>query len=108
VLFADDRICAETMRSSWVLPFLDPAIRAVGLIQQTLDRGAADPCGRIPFTTYAAGGWPLLAGKADRPTLVTSAIAFDYAASPAELTPPAAFVDVPLEQLREVLAGYGF
>jgi hypothetical protein len=108
VLFADDRICAEAMRSSWVLPFLDPAIRAIGLIQQTLDGGAADPCGGIPFATYAAGGWPLLAGKADRPTLVTNAIAFDYAASPAELTPPAAFVDVPLEQLRKVLAGYGF
>jgi hypothetical protein len=108
VLFADDRICAETMRSAWVLPFLDPAIRAIGLIQQTLDGGAVDPCAGIPFATYAAGGWPLIAGKADRPTLVTSAIAFDYAPGPAELTPPAAFVDVPLEQLREVLTGYGF
>jgi hypothetical protein len=108
VLFAEDRICAETMRSTWVLPFLDPAIRAIGLIQQTLDGPPGDPCARIPFATYAAGSWPLIAGKADRPTLVTNAIAFDYAADPAELTPPAAFVDVPIEQLRDVLAGYGF
>jgi hypothetical protein len=108
VLFVDDRICAETMRSAWVLPFLDPAIRAIALIQQTLDGGPADPCAGIPFATYAAGGWPLIAGKADRPTLVTNAIAFDYVASAAELTPPAVFVDVPLEQLREVLTGYGF
>jgi hypothetical protein len=108
VLFMGDRICAETMRSAWVLPFVDPAIRAIALIQQTLEGGPADPCAGIPFATYAAGGWPLLAGKADRPTLVTSAIAFDYEASPTELTPPAAFVDVPLEQLREVLTSYGF
>ena len=65
-----------------VLPFLDPAIRAIALIQQTLDGGAADPCAGIPFATYAAGGWPLIAGKADRPTLVTNAIAFDYVAIP--------------------------
>ena len=108
MLFVDDRICAETMRSAWVLPFLDPAIRAIALIQQTLDGAPTDPCAGIPFATYAAGGWPLIAGKADRPTLVTNAIAFDYEASPAELTPPAAFVDVPLEQLRAVLTGYGF
>ena len=108
MLFVDDRICAETMRSAWVLPFLDPAIRAIALIQQTLDGAPTDPCAAIPFATYAAGGWPLIAGKADRPTLVTNAIAFDYEASPAELTPPAAFVDVPLEQLRAVLTGYGF
>lgn len=108
VLFADDRICAEAMRSAWVLPFVDPAIRAIALIQQTLGGGPADACGAIPFATYAAGGWPLIAGKADRPTLVTKAIAFDYAAAPAELTPPAAFVEVPLERLRAVLGDYGF
>jgi hypothetical protein len=107
VLFMDDRICAEAMRSAWVLPFVDPAVRAIALIQQTLD-GPADACGRIPFATYAAGGWPLIAGKADRPTLVTKAIAFDYAAAPAELTPPATFVQVPLEQLRAALGDYGF
>jgi hypothetical protein len=108
VLFAGDGVCAETMRSEWLLPFLDPAIRAIALIQQTVGAPSADVCGAIPFATYAAGGWPLIAGKADRPTLVTKAIAFDYAATPAELTPPAAFVEVPLERLRGALSGYGF
>jgi hypothetical protein len=108
VLFVDDRICAETMLSEWMLPFLDPAIRAIALMQETLGVGLADACARIPFATYAAGGWPLIAGTADRPTLITKEVAFDYAATPEELMPPAAFVEVPLEQLREALEDYGF
>jgi hypothetical protein len=108
VLFVEDRICAEAMLSAWMRPFVEPAIRAIALIQETLGADAADPCAAMPFTTYAAGGWPLIAGKADRPTLVTNAIAFDYAATPAELTLPATFVEVPLEELRPALGGYGF
>jgi hypothetical protein len=104
VLFVDDRICAETMLSEWMLPFLDPAIRAIALPQETLGAGAADPRSR-PMQP-AAG--PLIAGKSDRPTLVTKAVAFDYPAAPEELMPPAAFVEVPLEQLRDALGGYGF
>jgi hypothetical protein len=46
VLFVDDRICAETMLSEWMLPFLDPAIRAIALPQETLGAGAADPRSR--------------------------------------------------------------
>jgi hypothetical protein len=108
VLFVEDRICAETMLSEWMLPFLDPAIRAIALIQDSFGAEPADPCARIPFATYAATGWPLIAGKADRPTLATTAVAFDYAAKPEELMPPQTFVEVPLEQLRDVLGGYGF
>ena len=108
VLFLEDRICAETMRSEWMLPFLDPAIRAIALIQDTPGARPADPCARIPFATYAAGGWPLIAGKSDRPTLVTKTIAFDYAAVPDELMPPQEFVEVPLEQLGDGLGDYGF
>lgn len=108
ILFADDRICAEMMRSEWMTPFLDPALRAIALIQQTLGAEQPDPCADIPLTAYAAGGWPLMAGKADHPTLATTTIAFDHAAAPEELTPPESFVEVPLEQLRDALAGYGF
>jgi hypothetical protein len=107
VLFLEDRICAETMQSTWMLPFLDPAIRAIALIQAELG-ALPDPCARIPFATYAAGGWPLIAGTADRPTLVTKAVAFDYAATPEEVMPPEAFVEVPLEELTGALDGYGF
>lgn len=108
VLFVDDRICVEMMLSAWMRPFLDPAIRAIALIQQTLDAKPADPCAGIPFAAYAAGGWPLMAGKSDHPTLATKTIAFDYEGSPEELRPPATFVDVPLEQLRGALGDYGF
>jgi hypothetical protein len=108
VLFVDDRICAELMLSEWMQPFLDPAIRTIALIQQTLAAGPTDPCVAIPFATYAAAGWPLLAGKSDHPTLKTQTIAFDHEAAPEELMPPAAFVEVPLEQLRGALRAYGF
>jgi hypothetical protein len=108
VLFVEDRICAETMLSEWMLPFLDPAIRAIALLQDSFGAEPADPCARIPFATYAAAGWPLMAGKSDRPTLATKTVAFDYAATPEELMPPQAFIEVPLEQLRDALGGYGF
>jgi hypothetical protein len=108
VMFVEDRICAETMLSEWMLPFLDPAIRAIALLQQTLGAEPADPCAGIPFATYAAGGWPLIAGKSDRPTLVTKSVAFDYAAAPEESMPPEPFVDVPLEHLLGALGSYGF
>jgi hypothetical protein len=108
VLFADNRICAEMMLSKWMRPFLDPAIRAIALMQETLGTATADPCADIPFATYAAAGWPLIAGKSDRQTLETRTIAFDHGASPGELVPPGAFVQVPLEQLRGALGAYGF
>ena len=107
VLFVDDRICAEMMLSEWMRPFLDPAIRTIALVQQMLTP-RADPCAEIPFAAYAAAGWPLIAGKSDRPTLETRTIAFDYEAAPGELMPPEAFVEVPLEQLRGALGAYGF
>jgi hypothetical protein len=108
VLFVDDRICAELMVSGWMRPFLDPAIRTIALIQQTRSAERADPCAEIPFATYAAAGWPLMAGKSDHPTLETRTIAFDHKVSAEELTPPADSVEVPLEQLRAALGAYGF
>jgi hypothetical protein len=108
VLFVDERICAEMMLSQWMRPFLDPAIRTIALIQQTVGAAQTDACGDIPFATYAAAGWPVLAGKSDRPTLETRTIAFDYEAAPEELMPPATFVEVPIEQLRGALGAYGF
>ena len=108
VLFADDRICAELMVSGWMRPFLDPAIRAIALVQQTVGAERTGPCAAIPFATYAAAGWPLLAGKSDRPTLETRTIAFDHHAAPEELTPPEESVEVPLEQLRSALGAYPF
>jgi hypothetical protein len=108
VLFVDDRICAEMMLSAWMRPFVDPAIQAIALLEQLRGVREADSCAGIPLATYAAAGWPLLAGKSDRPTLATRTIVFDYAPGPDELTPPAAFVEVPAEELQAALAGYGW
>lgn len=108
VLFVDERICAEMMLSQWMLPFVDPAIRALALVRQLRGDDRDDPCTDIPLATYAAAGWPLLAGKADRPTIATRSITFDYPSDPAELTPPAAFVDVPAETLARTIGGNGW
>jgi hypothetical protein len=108
VLFVDERICAEMMLAAWMRPFVDPAIRAMASIQPFPDRREDDACAGIPLATYAAAGWPLLAGKADRPTLATRTIAFDYAPGPDELTPPTAFVEVSIEALQSALGSYGW
>lgn len=90
VLFVDDRVCAEVLVSSWMRPFVDPAVRALALLEQIegAEAAAGDPCTRIPFTTLAAAGWPLLVGKIDRPTFETEAIRFDYVPEPGELRIP--------------------
>lgn len=105
VLFVDERICAEMMLAEWMRPFVDPVIRAMASIQQVRDGREEDACDGIPLAAYAAAGWPLLAGKADRPILATRTIAFDYAPGPDELTPPAAFVEVSIEALQSALGG---
>jgi hypothetical protein len=102
VLFDEERVCAEAMLSGWMRPFVDPAVRAIALLEQ-LAGPPDDPCAAIPFTTYAAAGWPLLSGKADRPTFVTTAIRFDYEPAPGELSPPAAFRAVAAEDLAALI-----
>ncbi len=77
VLFVDEQVCAELMTVGWATPFVDPAIRALAMLE-ALEPAPDDPCQRIPFTTYAATGWPLIAGKIDHPTIETLKIAFDY------------------------------
>ncbi len=66
-----------------------------------------DPCQDIPFTTYAATGWPLIAGKIDHPTFETTKIAFDYKPQPDALSPPAVFEEGELQELREVAKAAG-
>lgn len=88
VLFDEERVCAEAMLNDWMRPFVDPAVRALALLEQLSAPGGGDACGAIPFATYAAAGWPLMAGKADRPTFVTKAIRFDYRPAPDELALP--------------------
>lgn len=98
VLFVGERVCAEILVSSWMAPFVDPAVRALALLdtlKQTEQAAAAagsggnaDACAAIPVATLAAAGWPLLSGKIDRPTFETKAIRFDYRPAADELDLP--------------------
>jgi hypothetical protein len=103
VLYDQERVCAELMLSGWMRPFVDPAVRALALLEQLGGPPEGDACAAIPFTTYAAAGWPLMSGKADHPTFVTSAIRFDYEPAPGELAPPPAFREVTIEDLAPLV-----
>jgi hypothetical protein len=106
VLFVGEQICAELMAASWMTPFVDPAVRALAILE-ALQPIPADPCASIPLTTYAAVGWPLIAGKIDHPTLETTKIAFDYQPRPDELALPVSFEEGDEQQLREVAKAAG-
>jgi hypothetical protein len=106
VLFVGERVCAELMTVGWATQFVDPAIRALAMLE-ALEPASDDPCRKIPFTTYAATGWPLIAGKIDHPTIETTKIAFDYQPQPDELAPPASFAEGDLTHLREVAKAAG-
>jgi hypothetical protein len=74
---------------------------------EALEPASDDPCQKIPFTTYATTGWPLIAGKIDHPTIETLKIAFDYRPQPDELALPATFTEGDLKHLREVTQAAG-
>jgi hypothetical protein len=104
VLFDQDRVCAEAMLSGWMSPFVDPAVRAIAMLERPSPAAAGDACAAIPFTTYAAAGWPLLTGKIDRPSFVTTRIEFDYQPASDELTPPASSRELAIEELAAWIA----
>ena len=94
VLFAAEEVCAELMLSAWMAPFVDPAVRALSLLEQLQAGDDDDACARIPFATYAAPGWPLLAGKRHAPTFETLSVRFDYQPTPDELALPTTAQDL--------------
>jgi len=105
VLFIGEQVCAELMTAGWMTPFVDPAIRALAILEALAP--ASDPCEKIPFTTYAATGWPLIVGNIDPPTTETSKIAFDYQPGPDELALPASFEEGDLAHLDAVAKAAG-
>jgi hypothetical protein len=106
VLFIGEQVCAELMAGIWMAPFVDPALRALAMLDG-LTPASDDPCERIPLTTYAATGWPLIAGKIDHPTIETTHIAFDYKPQQGELTVPASFEEGDLLQLLKLAKAAG-
>lgn len=102
VLFVEDRVCAEVLVSAWMRPFMDPAVRALALLDQLEGLDEDEPCGRIPFATLAAAGWPLLAGKIDHPTFKTLSIRFDYQPPASELALPERYEELALGDGRRI------
>ncbi len=102
VLFVEDQVCAEILVSAWMRPFVDPAVRALALVDQLDGRDKDEPCARIPFATLAAAGWPLLAGKIDHPTFKTLSIRFDYQPPASELALPERYEEVALDDARRL------
>ena len=100
----DGQICAEVLISGWMKPFIEPAAQALSILEQLHHPRVDEPCARIPFATYAAAGWPLMAGKVDHPIFTTSSIRFDYQPSPEELALPTQFEDVGPEAVARLAA----
>jgi hypothetical protein len=84
VITYNDEICAEMLVSGWMQPFMAPVVQALDLLDDMPAQGSG--CARIPFAAYAAAGWPMLAGKIDHLTFETTAIRFNYAPLPGELS----------------------
>ena len=91
VIRVEDELCGELLISPWMKPFVDPAIDALAILERI--RGEGDirqtgldgACGKLPFSSYAMAGWPLMAGGVDRPIFKTEAIEFDYQPTDGEL-----------------------
>jgi hypothetical protein len=98
VITYDDEICAEMLVSGWMQPFMAPVVQALDVLDDMPAQG--NGCGRIPFAVYAAAGWPMLAGKIDHLTFETTAIRFNYAPLPGELSTAD---DAWLTEIREAI-----
>lgn len=85
ILTEDGRVCGEVLAAGWMLRFLEPAVRALELLE------ASDPrlrprqrhgCGPIGFRYWTSQGWPLLAGGRAEAVFVTERLRFDHAVAP--------------------------
>jgi hypothetical protein len=82
-------ICAEMLVSGWMKPFVAPLVQALDRLEDLSGMPRGHGCDRIPFATYAAQGWPIMAGKIDHLTFETESVRFDYQPSARELALPA-------------------
>ncbi len=92
VITLGDQICGELLISPWMKPFVTPAVEALAILERIKgdhdikDATLDGPCGALPFTSYAAAGWPLMAGGMNHHIFKTETISFDYDPSGDELT----------------------
>lgn len=88
LLTEDGRICAEVLASAWMLRFLEPAIRALELLQAVEPTLAPRPrhgCSAFGFASWTTQGWPLLVSGRSDTVFATERIRFDH--RPAGLGP---------------------
>lgn len=88
LLTEDGRVCAEVLASAWMLRFLEPAIRALELLQAVEPALAPRPrhgCSAFGFASWTAQGWPLLVSGRSDTVFATERIRFDH--RPAGLVP---------------------
>ena len=91
VMRLNEEICGELLVSTWMKPFVDPAIQALALLERIKGEGGMastgleGACGDLPFSSYAQAGWPLMAGGIEQPIFKTEAISFSYTPSGDEL-----------------------
>jgi hypothetical protein len=91
VMTLGDEICGELLVSPWMKPFVDPAVKALAIIERLegdvglTSTGLKGACGTLPFSSYAKAGWPLMAGGIEQPIFETETISFDYEPSGDEL-----------------------
>ena len=81
LLTEDGRICGEVLVSAWMLRFLEPAVRAVELLEAhdpRLEPRARHGCSPLGFRHWTGRGWPLLAGGRSEAVFVTERIRFDH------------------------------
>ncbi len=88
VISYGDQICAEMLVSAWMKPFVAPVVQALDLLEELSGTPRGRGCERIPFSVYAAQGWPIMAGKIDHLTFETQSVRFDYQPPARELALP--------------------
>ncbi len=88
VITYGDQICAEMLVSGWMKPFVAPVAQALDLLEDLSGTPRGHGCERIPFSVYAAQGWPIMAGKIDHLTFETRSVRFDYQPPARELALP--------------------
>lgn len=84
VMTLGEKICGELLISPWMKPFVNSAVEALTILERI--KGDHDiksatidgPCGALPFSSYAAAGWPLMAGGMNQRLFTTETISFDY------------------------------
>lgn len=92
VMRLNDEICGELLISTWMKPFIDPAVEVLSMLERIKGEGGITstglegPCGDMPFSSYTMAGWPLMAGGIERPIFKTEAISFSYSPSDDELS----------------------